>query len=235
MAEVLRITATQPRRSVNGTTRRPSRRPLPDHSTIGLRDMALNTSTGSWPAKPRSTSRAWCETRPTSNIRIPRAGHNYYHLSEDLADDAVNYLRRHKAFEPDKPFFMYWASGAAHGPHQVPKEWADKYKGQFDDGWDKYRERTFQRAKEKGWIPADAVNTPRPANLASWDSIPEEQKPFHAASWRSMPGFANTWITRSGGSWTKWTDLATATTRWSATSGVTTAPRRKVRTVPSAS
>ena len=55
---------------------------------------------------------------------------------------------KHKAFAPDKPFFMYWASGASHGPHQVPKEWADKYKGKFDDGWDKYRERVFRRAKQ---------------------------------------------------------------------------------------
>ena len=92
-------------------------------------------------------------------------GHNYYHLSEDLADDAIYWLRQQKAFNPDKPFFMYWASGASHGPHQVPKEWADKYKGKFDDGWDKYRERVFQRAKQMGWIPSDAQLTPRPATL----------------------------------------------------------------------
>ena len=64
--------------------------------------------------------------------------------------DAIGWLRRHKAFEPDRPFFMYWASGAIHGPHHVPKEWADKYKGKFDDGWDSYRERVFKRAKEMG-------------------------------------------------------------------------------------
>jgi len=69
-----------------------------------------------------------------------------YHLSEDIADDAINWLQQHKAFAADKPFFMYWASGAVHGPHHVPKEWADKYKGKFDDGWDKYRERVFKNA-----------------------------------------------------------------------------------------
>ena len=116
-------------------------------------------------------------------------GHDHYHLSEDLADDAINYLRRHKAFEPDKPFLMYWASGAGHGPHHVPKEWADKYKGKFDDGWDKYRERAFHRAKEKGWIPATAVNTPRPATLASWDSIPENEKPFQRRLMEVYAGF----------------------------------------------
>ena len=69
-----------------------------------------------------------------------------YHLSDDIATDAIKWLREQKAYAPDKPFLMYWAPGAAHGPHQVVKEWADKYKGKFDDGWDKYRERTFARA-----------------------------------------------------------------------------------------
>ena len=68
-----------------------------------------------------------------------------YHLTEDIATDAIKWLREQKAYAPDKPFFMYWAPGASHGPHQVMKEWADKYKGKFDDGWDKYRERTFAR------------------------------------------------------------------------------------------
>jgi arylsulfatase A-like enzyme len=132
-----------------------------------------------------------CLVRNTSYVEHPRTsgGHNYYHLSEDLADDAINYLRRHKAFEPDKPFLMYWASGAAHGPHQVGKEWADKYKGKFDDGWDKYRERAYQRAKAMGWIPADAVNTPRPADLPSWDSIPENQRPFQRRLMEVYAGF----------------------------------------------
>ena len=73
---------------------------------------------------------------------------------------------------------MYWAPGAAHGPHQVFKEWADKYKGKFDDGWDAYRERVFERQKELGWIPADTKLTPRADTMASWDSIPESQRPF---------------------------------------------------------
>src|SRR5271157_4928027 len=89
--------------------------------------------------------------------------HPGYHLSEDIATDAIQWLREQQAFTPDKPFFMYWAPGAAHGPHQVPKEWADKYKGKFDDGWDAYRERTFARAKALGWIPQDAQLTPRAA------------------------------------------------------------------------
>ena len=101
-----------------------------------------------------------------------------YHLSEDLADRGIAWLRRHRAFSPDKPFFMYWAPGAAHGPHQICKAWADKYKGKFDDGWDAYRERVFARQKQLGWIPADTKLTPRAESMASWDSIPEAQRPF---------------------------------------------------------
>ena len=117
------------------------------------------------------------------------SGDNYYHLSEDLADDAIVWLRQHKSFSPDKPFFMYWASGASHGPHQVPKEWADKYKGKFDDGWDNYRERVYERARKLGWIPQNAKLTPRPATLASWDSVPEDEKPFQRRLMEVFAGF----------------------------------------------
>ncbi len=129
--------------------------------------------------------------RNTAFVDHPRTsgGHNYYHLSEDLADDAITWLREHQALAPDKPFFMYWASGASHGPHQVPKPWADKYKGKFDDGWDKYRERAFQRAKQLGWIPQNTKLTPRPATLPSWDSIPEDEKPFQRRLMEVFAGF----------------------------------------------
>jgi arylsulfatase A-like enzyme len=112
-----------------------------------------------------------------------------YHLSEDLADKAITWLRKHRAFSPDKPFFMYWASGAAHGPHHIFKEWADKYKGKFDDGWDALRERTFQRQKELGWIPADAKLTPRAETMAAWDSIPEAERPFQLRLMEVFAGF----------------------------------------------
>ena len=112
-----------------------------------------------------------------------------YHLSEDLAQHGVEWLRRHRAFSPDKPFFMYWAPGAAHGPHQVFKEWADKYKGKFDDGWDAYRERVFARQKQLGWIPADTKLTPRADTMPAWDSIPEAQRPFQLRLMEIYAGF----------------------------------------------
>ena len=113
-----------------------------------------------------------------------------YHLTEDIAEDAIKWLREQRAYEPDKPFFMYWAPGAAHGPHHIMKEWADKYKGKFDDGWDAYRERAFKRAKEKGWIPQDAQLTPRPETMASWASIPEDEKPFQRRLMEIFAGYA---------------------------------------------
>ncbi len=112
-----------------------------------------------------------------------------YHLTEDIAQDAIEWLREQNAYSPDKPFFMYWAPGASHGPHQIMKQWADKYKGKFDDGWDAYRERVFKRAKEKGWIPNDAQLTPRPESMASWESIPENEKPFQRRLMEVFAGF----------------------------------------------
>jgi arylsulfatase len=129
--------------------------------------------------------------RNTTLVHPPKTPEQGYHLSTDIADDAIDWLRRHKAFEPDKPFFMYWAPGAAHGPHHIMKEWADKYKGKFDDGWDKYRERVFARQKALGWIPQNTQLTPRAASLASWDSIPENEKPFQRRLMEVYAGFAS--------------------------------------------
>jgi hypothetical protein len=120
--------------------------------------------------------------RNTTSVLPPRRPEEGYHLSEDLADDTIDWLRKHRALEADKPFFMYWASGCLHGPHHIMKEWADKYAGKFDDGWDAYRERVFERAKEKGWIPESCELTERHPTMASWDSIPDEEKPFRHPS-----------------------------------------------------
>jgi arylsulfatase A-like enzyme len=112
-----------------------------------------------------------------------------YHLTADMAEKALAWLKRHQAFSPDKPFLMYWAPGAAHGPHHVAKEWADKYQGKFDDGWDAYRERVFKRQKELGWIPQNAKLTPRDQTMASWDSIPEAERPFQRRLMEIFAGF----------------------------------------------
>ncbi len=112
-----------------------------------------------------------------------------YHLSEDMAERAITWLHTQEALQPEKPFFMYWAPGAAHGPHHIQKEWADKYKGKFDGGWDEYRERVFERAKEIGWIPGDTELTARPETLAAWDDIPEEERDFQIRLMEVYAGF----------------------------------------------
>jgi arylsulfatase len=127
--------------------------------------------------------------RNTTSVLPPKTPEEGYHLSEDIADDAMAWLRNHKALKPDQPFFMYWATGALHGPHHIMKEWADRYAGAFDDGWDAYRERAHAGAKAAGWIPADAELTPRPDTLAAWDDIPEHQKPFQRRLMEVAAGF----------------------------------------------
>jgi arylsulfatase len=123
-------------------------------------------------------------TRPETS-----GGNDYYHLTEDLADDAIRWLEQHRSFRPDQPFFMYWATGAAHGPHHVPTEWADRYAGKFDDGWDALRRRNFEGAKRAGWIPADTQLTPRPDTLQGWDSVPESERPFQRRLMEVQAGF----------------------------------------------
>ncbi|HMS34424.1 MAG TPA: arylsulfatase [Ignavibacteria bacterium] len=113
-----------------------------------------------------------------------------YHLTEDLADKALTWLSHHRAYSPDKPFFMYWAPGAAHGPHHIHKEWADKYKGKFNEGWDEYRKRVFERQKKLGWIPKDTELTERAETMASWESIPESERAFQRRLMEVFAGFA---------------------------------------------
>lgn len=127
--------------------------------------------------------------RNTTGVLPPKTPEEGYHLSEDLADDAIHWLRYHKALEPDQPFFVYWASGAVHGPHHIMKEWADKYAGKFDDGWDAYRERAYNRAKDAGWIPQDAELTARDPTLEAWEDIPEDQRPFQRRLMEVAAGF----------------------------------------------
>ena len=119
----------------------------------------------------------------------PGAKEGEYHLTEDLADRACSWVRQQKALMPDKPFFMYFAPGATHAPHHVPKEWADKYAGQFDDGWDALRERTFARQKELGVIPEDAELTRRHDEITAWEDMPDELKPVLARQMEVYAGF----------------------------------------------
>jgi len=113
----------------------------------------------------------------TTPIEPPKTPAEGYHLTEDLTDKAINWARQQKALLPDKPFFMYFAPGATHAPHHVPPEWIEKYKGKFAHGWDRQRELTFERQKELGVIPSDAVLTPRDPEIPAWDDMDPALKP----------------------------------------------------------
>lgn len=112
-----------------------------------------------------------------------------YHFTTDIADKAIRMMRASKAVAPQRPFLVYFATGATHAPHQVPQEWIDKFDGKFDGGWDKYREETFARQKEMGIIPANAKLTPRPESLPAWDSLPEDQRKVYARMMEVFAGF----------------------------------------------
>jgi arylsulfatase A-like enzyme len=125
-------------------------------------------------------------TTPVEPKKTPEEG---YHLMEDMTDKAMAWVSQQKALAPDKPFFVYFAPGATHAPHHVPKDWADKYKGKFDQGWDKLREETFARQKALGVIPQDAQLTARHAEIPSWDDMPEALKPVLRRQMEVYAGF----------------------------------------------
>lgn len=125
----------------------------------------------------------------TTPIEAPKSPEEGYHLMEDMTDKAIGWISQQKSLAPDKPFFAYFAPGATHAPHHVPKAWADKYKGKFDAGWDKLREETFARQKKLGVIPADSELTPRPKDVPGWDDMPEAFKPVLRRQMEVYAGF----------------------------------------------
>ena len=114
--------------------------------------------------------------RDTVPVEPPHTPEQGYSLTTDMTDEAIRWLHQVDAVAPQKPFFLYYAPGATHTPHQVPKSWIAKYKGRFDAGWDEIRKETFERQKKLGIIPANAELTPRPAGLLAWDSLPSDEK-----------------------------------------------------------
>ena len=112
-----------------------------------------------------------------------------YHFSVDMTNQAINWVKAQQSMTPDKPFFVYYATGAVHAPHHVPKEWADKYKGQFDKGWDQIRNETLERQKKLGVIPANTRLGDRPKDIVAWDSLPADQRRLFARQAEVFAGF----------------------------------------------
>jgi arylsulfatase A-like enzyme len=119
----------------------------------------------------------------------PKTAEEGYHFTEDMTDKAIGWVRQQKSLMPDKPFFMYFAPGATHAPHHVPKEWADKYQGKFDQGWDKLREETFARQKKLGVVPRDCELTKRHPQIPAWDEVDPKIKPVLARQMEVYAGF----------------------------------------------
>ncbi|HTC00654.1 MAG TPA: sulfatase-like hydrolase/transferase [Ferruginibacter sp.] len=111
------------------------------------------------------------------------------HLSEQITDKAISYISKQKAAAPDKPFFLYYAPGATHAPHQVAKEWSDQYKGKFDEGWDVFRQRVFEKQKKEGIIPADAKLPERNPYVKAWNTLSPDQKKLYARFMEVYAGY----------------------------------------------
>ena len=125
----------------------------------------------------------------TNPIEVKKTPEEGYHLVPDMTDKAIDWIGQQKALIPDKPFFVYCAPGATHAPHHVPKEWADKYKGKFDQGWDKLREEIFARQKKLGVIPPDCQLTKRHEEIPAWDAMQGDLKPVLIRQMEVYAGF----------------------------------------------
>ena len=128
-------------------------------------------------------------TYDNHSVPQPKSVEEGYHLSEDLADKAIQFILDAHVNAPDKPFFMYYATGAAHAPHQVAPEWIDKYKGKFDMGWDKYREIVFENQKKLGIFPADAELSRHDPDVPEWDTLSDDQKRLYTRLMEVFAGF----------------------------------------------
>ena len=112
-----------------------------------------------------------------------------YHFTVDMTNQAINWVKAQQSMTPDKPFFVYFATGATHAPHHVPKEWADKYKGQFDKGWDQVRVETLEREKKLGVVPKETKLADRPKDIKAWDSLPADQRRLFSRQAEVFAGF----------------------------------------------
>jgi arylsulfatase A-like enzyme len=130
-------------------------------------------------------------TQDNAPITQPRTPEDGYHLSEDLTDQAIKLVLDAHVNAPEKPFFLYYGPGAGHAPHHVPAEWADRYKGMFDEGWDAYRETVFARQKELGLLPVDAELSPRDPDVPEWDSLSDDERRLYSRMMEVFAGFVS--------------------------------------------
>jgi arylsulfatase A-like enzyme len=127
--------------------------------------------------------------RNITSVDAPKTPKQGYHFAIDMTDETINWIDNVNAAHAEQPWFAYYSTGAAHAPHHAPKEWRDKFKGQFDQGWDKLREETFERQKKLGVIPANTQLTPRPAEIPSWESQSADAKKVYTKLMENYAGY----------------------------------------------
>ena len=133
----------------------------------------------------------WSPAIIDGTVRVDPPLDPNYHFTTDMTNQAVAWVKSQQALTPEKPFFIYFAPGATHAPHHVPEEWIEKYRGKFDQGWDKLREQTLARQIEMGVVPPGTRLTPRPKEIAAWDSFSEDQRRVMARQMETYAGFAS--------------------------------------------
>jgi arylsulfatase len=124
----------------------------------------------------------------TTQVEVPKD--KDYHFTTDMTNNAISWVRFQQALTPDKPFMMYFATGACHAPHHAPKEWIDKYKGKFDAGWDKLREETLAKQKALGLVPQNVKLAPKPSDIKDWDKLSPDEKRLFTRQMETYAGFA---------------------------------------------
>jgi arylsulfatase A-like enzyme len=124
------------------------------------------------------------------NVRVEPPHYPNYHFTTDMTNQAISWMRFQQALTPDKPFFIYFATGATHAPHHVPQEYIDRYRGRFDEGWDALREETLRRQIAMGVVPEGTRLTPRPPEIPAWDSLTDDQRRLFARQMETYAGFA---------------------------------------------
>jgi arylsulfatase A-like enzyme len=132
----------------------------------------------------------WSPALFDGTVRVEQPHTPDYHFTVDMTNQAIGWMQAQHSLTPDRPFFVYFATGALHAPHHVPKEYIDRYKGKFDQGWDVLREETLARQKQMGIVPQSAELTKRPKEIPSWDSQTPDQKKLEARQMETFAGFA---------------------------------------------
>jgi arylsulfatase A-like enzyme len=132
----------------------------------------------------------WAPLIFDGTVKIEPPHEPNYHFTTDMTNQAIRWIRSQQSLTPDKPFFTYFATGATHAPHHVPKDWIAKFKGKYDGGWDKYREAVFARQKQLGVIPQNTKLAPKPADIKDWDKLTADEKKLFSRQMEVFAAFA---------------------------------------------